>query len=713
MDCTDPLLTALKAQGYNVVRLPRADIKPLQVLARTRTNLDALGPLSDVLGGDGLPAIRLDEPSAPVSGNKSRTNAVNAKVGVGFLGSIIQALGGKTAGLDAKYERAGTVTFEFLEVTRDSVDITKLDPFLGRGKLDPNSAFARKLLEGDGLYILTATLKSRKIKVDTTDTSNSSVGVDVPAIQGIVGANLEVTSKAQDGSSIVFDGKDQPPLVFAFQAVRVRWRDGKYETLELVDAGSVAMRGLDDAPSVMLGESAAAGDGNLVVFDTRRSPFVHFGSADEEAREVPAAGPAPARGRRALLIGIDRYANLPAPFNRLNGCVNDAKAMGLTLRDQFGFAPADIETLLDDQARRDDILAGFDRLVDRTAPGDLVVVHYSGHGSQVPDLEGDETDGLDETIVPNDSGRVNKPNRDITDDEIYERLRKLSAKTDAITLIFDCCHSGTITRDAFGELSRWVEPDLRKPGESGRPEMSVSAEAIAELKRASGVEGGSRDVGPTGFLPLDASYVLIAGCTDEERSFEYRVNDAGGDVRHGALTYFLLQEIAKATPGTTYRDVYEQASARVTATYSNQHPQIEGAADRELFGTRVFEPMRHVLVTAAKPGQLALAAGAAQGVTVGSTYSIYEPGLKEVTPAAKSLGLVKVSAVSGLGSVAVAVDVPDWAAIAKNCRAVEEEHARPPLEQVVEVVDRTGGKADVAGIVGKLARFEDPAARRE
>src|SRR5208337_3930239 len=128
-------------------------------------------------------------------------------------------------------------------------------------------------------------------------------------------------------------------------------------------------------------------------------------------------------------------------------------------------------------------------------------------------------------------------NRDITDDEIYERLRKLSAKTDAITLVFDSCHSGTISRDAFGELARYVEADLRTDG-SGRPKPSVSPETIAELTQAFQTPG-SRDVGPTGFLPLGSSYVLMAGCSDKEKSFEYRVRSAGS-VAHGALTFFLL-----------------------------------------------------------------------------------------------------------------------------------------------------------------------------
>src|SRR5271154_6304186 len=85
MNCTDPILSALKEQGYNIVRLPRAEIHPLQILSRTKSNLDLLGPISDLLSGAALPTIRLDEPSAPVSDNKTKTNSIDSKIGIGFL----------------------------------------------------------------------------------------------------------------------------------------------------------------------------------------------------------------------------------------------------------------------------------------------------------------------------------------------------------------------------------------------------------------------------------------------------------------------------------------------------------------------------------------------------------------------------------------------------------------------------------------------------
>ena len=66
-------------------------------------------------------------------------------------------------------------------------------------------------------------------------------------------------------------------------------------------------------------------------------------------------------------------------------------------------------------------------------------------------------------------------------------------------------------------------------------------------------------------MPLADKYVLIAGCRDEEKSFEYKPPEGDGKLVHGALTYFLSQELRRATPGTSYRDVFERAAARVNA----------------------------------------------------------------------------------------------------------------------------------------------------
>jgi uncharacterized caspase-like protein len=132
----------------------------------------------------------------------------------------------------------------------------------------------------------------------------------------------------------------------------------------------------------------------------------------------------------ALLIGINKYPKLPIRY-QLAGCLNDVEIMADTLQRTFGIPTENITLLRDEEATRDGILNALNALIDRVGQDDIVVVHYSGHGSRVRDREGDEPDGWDETIVPYDAGRSPYPFREITDDEIYVWLLRLTQKTPA------------------------------------------------------------------------------------------------------------------------------------------------------------------------------------------------------------------------------------------------------------------------------------------
>jgi secreted trypsin-like serine protease len=164
-----------------------------------------------------------------------------------------------------------------------------------------------------------------------------------------------------------------------------------------------------------------------------------------------------ARGDRALLVGIDEYEN---PKFNLRGSVNDVHNMRQLLLDTFGFQPGQIATLTDAQATRANILKTFDEwLVRGSAPGARVFFFVSSHGAQVPDLNGDEEDGLDETIVPHDT-RLEMQNgkkvlrNQIIDDEIDALLKRIPDRK--ATVVVDACHSGTGTRG--------MEPSAFEPG---------------------------------------------------------------------------------------------------------------------------------------------------------------------------------------------------------------------------------------------------------
>jgi hypothetical protein len=364
----------------------------------------------------------------------------------------------------------------------------------------------------------------------------------------------------------------------------------------------------------------------------------------------------------ALLVGINRYPMF-APRGQLSGCVNDVQVMRQALIESFQFPEDHITLLTDEQATRAGILAAMKELVARVGDDDVVVFHYSGHGSQMTDREGDAPDGLDETILPYDTGRNTHSNLDITDDEIYLWLRDLTEKTSAVTLIFDCCHSGDIVRDVFGGEVRWIEPDLR-PVED-LPPSPIPSEARALLD-------GARDLGPSGWLPLGQRYVLIAGCSSGERSFE--MQDLGG-VRHGALTYFLIPELRKAEPGTTYRDIFEAAAPLVSSRFADQHPQLEGARDLEVFGVHRIEPMKFVPVLTRKGDVVTLGAGAACGLSEGSQWAVHPPGTKAVQPGAEPLGLVALTSVRAVTSEGRLLHEVSSGVVGGGMRAVEQIHA--------------------------------------
>ena len=258
--------------------------------------------------------------------------------------------------------------------------------------------------------------------------------------------------------------------------------------------------------------------------------------------------------RHALIVGIDRYPHLPERY-QLEGAVRDAELARRVLGERFGFE--DPVVLLDERATRAAILRGMETLIARARPGDEVLFHFSGHGSQRPDRDGDEADGLDETLAPHDRGADGAGSRDLVDDEIHRWLVELTAITERVVLIVDSCHSGSMARHPAAAKVRHAPA----PGVGGSPTR--------------------RSVGWLSPATLGLRYTLIAACADDEAAHE-DPDDLGAS--HGALSRVLYRALARAGASTTFRQVFEEVAARVTARYPLQHPRLEGARDRLLFG---------------------------------------------------------------------------------------------------------------------------------
>lgn len=158
-------------------------------------------------------------------------------------------------------------------------------------------------------------------------------------------------------------------------------------------------------------------------------------------------------GKLALLVGINDY---PYPVRRLNGCINDVYLQRELLIHRFGFNPNNIMVLTDDsdlKPTRDNILQAFQsHLIDQARPGDVVVFHYSGHGSRVMDpnpLGSQREFSYNGTLVPYDGAAIAEQENKLIVPDITGRTLFLlmeSIKTDYLTVVLDSCYAGASTR---------------------------------------------------------------------------------------------------------------------------------------------------------------------------------------------------------------------------------------------------------------------------
>jgi hypothetical protein len=312
---------------------------------------------------------------------------------------------------------------------------------------------------------------------------------------------------------------------------------------------------------------------------------------------------------------------------------------------KFQFAPENILVLKDSQATHAAIIDAIkSHLIAKAQQGDIVVLHYAGHGSQMKDVTGKMISGVDETIVPYDSRDPEGKVFDISGFELHPLLVQLASKTTNLTFILDSCHSGTLVR---GARVRSISMDTRTPPASS----------------------ATREVGtkPTEATP---KFAFLSAATSKESAFEHQAN--GTD--HGAFTYFLTQELRSAKAGATYRDVMDVVVGNVRANYPLEDPSLEGAEpDQHVFGDG--SSIAKIYITASPSaltaGRVTLDVGQIDGATVGSAYDVYAPGTKSFAPPSQPVARVKIVSLDPQKSEAAMVS---GSKIAAGSRAVEREH---------------------------------------
>lgn len=168
-----------------------------------------------------------------------------------------------------------------------------------------------------------------------------------------------------------------------------------------------------------------------------------------------------AQERRALLVGIGEYP-AESEWTLVHGD-NDVRIILEFLLGQ-GVKAECIEIVTNEEATKKGILSALERLAKTAGKGDVLYIHFSGHGQQVTDLDGDEEDGFDEAWVPYDArkkyvSRVYEGENHIIDDELNAYLKKLRAKVGPkgrITVVSDACHSEA-AQEGLGMMNISVE----------------------------------------------------------------------------------------------------------------------------------------------------------------------------------------------------------------------------------------------------------------
>lgn len=262
--------------------------------------------------------------------------------------------------------------------------------------------------------------------------------------------------------------------------------------------------------------------------------------------------------KKAVLVGINIY---PAHMDaNLSGCVNDVTNMRNLLVYTYGFDPDNIRVLTDDRATKAKI---FERLtwLMNSNEGDELVFHYSGHGSQVRDRNGDELDdGLDEILIPYDHDW----DAPLLDDQIAEIFKTQPEGTN-LTMIADCCHSGSVSRDISKKKkkTRFLTPpfDIRN--------RSLDRDL---LLRKIGVK-------PKG----TQRHILASGCKDHQTSADAYI----GSTWQGAFTYALTSAL-KTNSNQSWTSAIEKLSSILEVKGFDQTPQLSGDDQNKLvFGGAV------------------------------------------------------------------------------------------------------------------------------
>ena len=241
-----------------------------------------------------------------------------------------------------------------------------------------------------------------------------------------------------------------------------------------------------------------------------------------------------AQTKRALVIGLGDQQD--KAWNKINGD-KDVPYVQAILKNA-GFKS--ITTLVNRKATKVGIVGAFKRMTASCKHGDVVYIHYSGHGQQMTDVHNDERDGLDECWIPYDAYRKASATyhgeKHLTDDELNVYLNAIRHKIGEkgkLLVVIDACHSGDGTRGDDNEVVRGVEDTLIVDSLNARGLYEVFEMVRSLLMGDNGKQKFINDKAK----PLPERWITISACKSNQVNFEMKKPTVG------KLTYALWTEL--------------------------------------------------------------------------------------------------------------------------------------------------------------------------
>ena len=231
------------------------------------------------------------------------------------------------------------------------------------------------------------------------------------------------------------------------------------------------------------------------------------------------------KNKQALLIGCN-YNN---SNYKLNGCINDVNNIKSMIQN-IGFN--NINVLTDDtqtKPNKSNILSELTKLLSNSNTNDLLFFSYSGHGSQVVDKNGDETDSRDEVILPLDLNVI-------TDDELKTVIQTYLKPNVTLFALFDCCNSGTVLDLKYQYLD------------------SLNYDNYTENNKATDTLG---------------NVIMISGCTDKQTSADAFINN----ISQGAMTWAFIESI-NSKPKLSWKQLIQNMRDLLKKSKYTQIPQL-------------------------------------------------------------------------------------------------------------------------------------------